>query len=95
MREYFFQVVKSLILKRGLEKIITRAELVQRGVNDYKASDKDNINSAIRSCVDLILRYFKQHNVLKVCGRGKYKIIRFPNSTLVHWNDTLIRRRNR
>ena len=95
MREYFFQTVKLLISERKIGETITRSELIWQGVNYYKAGDKNNINSTIRSCVDLILRYFKQHNVIKVCGRGEYKIIKFPDSKVVHWNDTLIKRRNR
>ena len=88
MREYFFQVVKSLILERGIGKTITRSELIQQGVDYYKAADgRRGINSSLHTCPDLVIRCFKRAKILRTCGRGEYEIISKIPDNIARWSN--------
>ena len=90
MREYFFQAIKSLILERGVGKTITRSELVWQGVDYYNAGDRREVNSSIRTCLDLVIRSLKKAKILKTCGRGEYEIISKIPDNILHWNSLVI-----
>lgn len=90
MREYFFQAIKSLILERGIGKVITRSELVWNAVDYYKASNMREVNSSIRTCVDIVIRCFRFAKILKICKRGEYEIIGKIPDNVSHWNSLIM-----
>lgn len=90
MKEYFFQVIRLLILERKVGETITRSKLVRQGVNYYNAGDIREINSSIRACLDLVVRCFKKAKILRTCGRGEYEIISRIPDNILHWNSLII-----
>lgn len=73
--DFFFHTLRTLMLERGIDGIITRKEIVKEGNREYEPGFGPR-NGGIKSSTDRVIRYFREMGFIEKIGIGKYKVIK-------------------
>ncbi len=73
--DFFFWTLRSLMLKRGIDGVIARKEIIKEGNREYEPG-LGSRNGGIKSSTDRIIRYFREMGFIEKIGIGQYKVIK-------------------
>lgn len=73
--DFFFWTLRSLMLERGIDGIITRKEIIKEGNREYEPGFGPR-NGGIKSSTDRVVRYFREMGFIERIGVGKYRVIK-------------------
>ena len=76
MEKEYFELIRQLMVCRGIGGIIVRRELINEMVRRYKPGAAHKPNAVLRGCADTCLSRLRFHGFLEMCGRGENKILK-------------------